>query len=129
MFGRLFEKETGGTLKGMTLEWVCPACRGTNFRLLAQNERAAGIHHDHCRYCKVKVRVTFSPASGPLDGETAFMERLADEHFTAEEVQELIRDFAEVEYMRADNANPREVAGKQRMLEEKILFFKRRRRG
>jgi hypothetical protein len=54
------------------------------------------------------------------------MERLSDEHFTAEEQQELIRDFAEIEYMRADNANPREVTGKQRLLEDKIIFFKRR---
>jgi hypothetical protein len=128
MFERLFEKETKGTLKGMTLEWVCPSCAGTNFRLLAPEDRGNGTHHDHCRYCRTKFRVLFPPPAGPLESEAGFMERLSGEHFTAEEQQELIRDFAEVEYMRADNANPREVTGKQRLLEEKIIFFKRRRR-
>ena len=69
-----------------------------------------------------------APGPGSLEGETAFSERLSDEHFTDEEQKELFRDFAEIEYMRADHANPREVTGKQRMLEEKIVFFKHRRR-
>lgn len=37
-------------------------------------------------------------------------------------------DFAEIEYMRCKNANNREINGKQLLLEEKIIFFKRRRR-
>jgi hypothetical protein len=128
MFERLFEKEVNGALKGMTLEWVCQSCAGTNFRLLSPDERGGGEHHDHCRYCRAKCRVSFPPPAGSLEGEAEFMERLSLEHFTAEEQQELIRDFAEIEYMRADNANPREVTGKQRLLEDKIVFFKRRRR-
>jgi hypothetical protein len=124
----LFEKDARGTLKGMTLEWVCPFCAGTNFRLLSSEDRGAGEYHDRCRYCRTKYRVSFTPPAAPLEGEAEFMERLSDEHFTAEEQQELIRDFAEIEYMRADNANPREVTGKQRLLEDKIIFFKRRRR-
>jgi len=128
MFESLFEKEAKGVLKGMTLEWVCPSCSGTNFRLISAEDRASGLYHDHCRYCRIRERVAFTPAAGPLEGEAAFYERIADEHFTDEEQKELIRDFAEIEYMRADNANPREVTGKQRMLEEKIVFFKHRRR-
>ncbi|MDD1684388.1 MAG: hypothetical protein LUQ19_00705 [Methanoregula sp.] len=128
MFERLFEKEAHGVLKGMTLEWVCPSCAGVNFRLLSPDDRLGGEHHNHCRYCRTKYRVSYTPPAGPLEGEAGFMERLSDEHFTAEEKQELIRDYAEIEYMRADNANPREVTGKQRLLEDKIIFFKRRRR-
>jgi hypothetical protein len=62
------------------------------------------------------------------EGEVAFMERLADEEFSAEEQQELVRDFAEIGYMRYENPGNREITGKQRLLEEKITFFKRRRR-
>lgn len=128
MFERLFEKEAHGALKGMTLEWACPSCAGINFRLLSPEERGSGEHHDHCRYCRARFRVLFTPATSPSEGEAGFVERLADEHFSAEEQQELIRDFAEIEYLRADHANPREVSGKQRLLEDKIQFFKRRRR-
>jgi hypothetical protein len=85
-----------------------------------------GAYHAHCRYCKGKYRVAFSPPQEAIAGEAAFCERLENEHFTHEEQQELIRDFAEIEYMRADNANPREVTGKGRMLEEKIAFFRHR---
>jgi hypothetical protein len=56
------------------------------------------------------------------------MDRLADEDFTEEEQQDLIRDFAEIEYMRYEDTKNREITGKQRLLEEKITFFKRRRR-
>jgi hypothetical protein len=126
MFERFFEKDARGILKGMTLEWACPRCSGKNFRILPVEERRTGEHHDHCRYCRVKYRVGFPPAAEPVEGEEGFSERLSDEHFTAEERQELFRDFAEIEYMRADNANPREVTGKQRLLEEKIVFFRRR---
>lgn len=128
MFERLFEKDADGVLKGMTLEWVCPSCAGTNFRLLSAMDRLKGEYHDHCRYCRTRERVRFAPPAAVVEGEESFYERLSDEHFNESEQRELIRDFAEIEYMRADKANPREVAGKQRMLEEKILFFKRRRR-
>jgi len=128
MFERLFEKEAHGALRGMTPEWVCPSSAGINFRLLSPDDRGSGEHHDRCRYCRTKCRVSFPPPAGPLEGEAGFMERLSDEHFTEEEQQELIRDFAEIEYMRADKANPREVTGKQRLLEDKIIIIKRRRR-
>lgn len=128
MFDRLFEKEVKGVLKAMTLEWVCLSCAGTNFQLPAPEDRGSGMHHDRCQYCRTKYRVSFPQQAGPLEGEAIIQERLSSEHFTAEEQQELIRDFAEVEYMRADNANPREVTGKQRMLEEKIVFFTQHRR-
>jgi rubredoxin len=128
MFERFFEKEAHGALKGMTLEWVCPRCSGKNFRILPVAERGIGEHHDHCRYCRVKYRIEFPPPVKSIEGEEEFYERLSDEHFNTEEQQELVRDFAEIEYMRDDNANPREVTGKQRLLEEKIIFFKRRRR-
>jgi rubredoxin len=128
MFERFFEKEATGALKGMTLEWACPRCSGKNFRILPFDERRTGEHHDHCRYCRMNYRVTFPPPAENIEGEAEFYERLSDEYFTAEEQQDLLRDYAEIEYMRADNANPREVAGKGRLLEEKIVFFKRRRR-
>ncbi len=128
MFERLFEKDAQGTLKGMTLEWACPRCSGKNFRILPVDERGTGGHHDRCRYCRVRFRVAFQPPAGPVDGEAEFLDRLSDERFTDEEQKELVRDFAEIEYMRAEKANPREVAGKQRLLEEKIVFFKRRSR-
>jgi hypothetical protein len=128
MFERFFEKDATGSLKGMTLEWQCPHCSGKNFRILSSGERRAGEYHAHCRYCKVKYRIAFPPPPGSIEGEEEFMERLSDEHFTEKEQQELVRDFAEIEYMQADHANPREVAGKKRLLEEKITFFKRPRR-
>jgi rubredoxin len=128
MFERLFEKEATGALKGMTLEWVCPRCSGKNFRILPVDERETGEHHDHCRYCRVKYRVAFPPPAENIEGEAEFYERLSDEHYTAEEQQELVRDFAEIEYMRCENPGNREITGKQRLLEEKITFFKRRRR-
>jgi len=127
MLERFFEKDTKGTLKGMTLEWACPRCAGKNFRILRIEERRSGEHHDHCRYCKARFHVAFTP-SDQIEGEAAFMERLEDEEFSAEEQQELVRDFAEIGYMRYENPGNREITGKQRLLEEKITFFKRRRR-
>jgi len=128
MFEWLFEKKADGVMKGMTLEWMCPACAGINFRILSAAERGTGEYHSHCRYCNVKYHIAFPPPAQGISGEAEFYERLEDEHFTEEEQRELIRDFAEIEHMRADNANPREVTGKGRMLEEKIVFFKHRRR-
>lgn len=127
MLERFFEKDTKGILKGMTLEWACPRCAGKNFRILMIEERRSGEHHDHCRYCRARYRVAFLP-SDLIEGERAFMERLEDEEFSAEEQQELVRDFAEIGYMRYENPGNREITGKQRLLEEKITFFKRRRR-
>jgi hypothetical protein len=128
MLERFFEKDTNGALKGMTLEWTCPRCSGKNFRILRMEERMGGEHHDHCRYCRARYRVAFTPSSDRIEGEAAFMERLADEEFSAEEQQELVRDFAEIGYMRHENPANREITGKQRLLDEKITFFKRRRR-
>jgi transcription elongation factor Elf1 len=128
MFERFFEKDATGALKGMTLEWQCPHCSGKNFRILEKSVRDSGQYHASCRYCRVRCHVVFTPPAKHIEGEEEFMERLSDEQFTEEEQQELVRDFAEIEYMRADNANPREVTGKQRLLEEKITFLKRRRR-
>lgn len=127
MLERFFEKETNGALKGMTLEWLCPHCSGKNFRILSRLERESGEYHTTCRYCRARCRVTFTPPA-LIKGEEEFMDRLADEDFSAEEQQDLIRDFAEIEYMRCENPGNREIAGKQRLLEEKIAFFKRRRR-
>jgi hypothetical protein len=128
MFERFFEKETSGTLKGMTLEWQCPHCLGKNFRILPKSERDSGEFHASCRYCRARCRIPFKPPAGSIEGEAEFMERLAFEDFAAEEQQDLVRDFAEIEYMRFENANNREITGKQKLLEEKITFFKRRRR-
>ncbi len=128
MFERFFEKDTTGALKGMTIEWQCPHCSGKNFRILSESERHSGQYHASCRYCRARCRATFLPPANPIEGEAEFMERLADEDFTTEEQQDLIRDFAEIEYMRCEDAKNREIPGKQRLLEEKITFFKRRRR-
>jgi hypothetical protein len=128
MLERFFEKDTNGILKGMTLEWACHRCAGKNFRILTMEERRSGEYHDHCRYCRARYRVAFLSPSDLIEGEVEFMERLSDEEFSAEEQQELVRDFAEIGYMRYENPGNREIAGKQRLLEEKITFFKRRRR-
>jgi hypothetical protein len=128
MFERFFEKDAGGTLKGLTLEWSCPHCKGINFRILQGHERGSGEYRSPCRYCRARCRVTFAPPTGVIPGEAEFMERLADEEFPADEQEDLIRDFAEIEYMRRDKASAKAVVEKQKLLEDKITFFKRRRR-
>jgi hypothetical protein len=128
MFERFFEKETTGILKGMTLEWICPSCSGKNFRILRISERENGEYHASCRYCRARCLAAFNPPPNPVKGEAEFMERLSDEDFSAQEQQDLIRNFAEIEYMRYEDAGNREIPGKQRLLEEKVTFFKRRRR-
>jgi len=128
MFERFFEKDAVGALKGLTLEWPCPRCNGINFRILRQAERRLPEFHATCRYCKTRCRVSFPPQAGSLPGEPAFMERLADEEFSEGEQEDLIRDFAEIEYMRYEKANPKAIGEKQKLLEDKITFFKRRRR-
>lgn len=128
VFERFFEKETNGTLKGMTLEWICPHCSGKNFRILEKSGRDSGEYHASCRYCRARCRVVFIPPVDRIAGEAEFMDQLEREDFPHEEQQDLIRDFAEIEYMRFENAQNREIRGKERLLEDKILFFKRRRR-
>jgi hypothetical protein len=128
MFERFFEKDTSGTLKGLTLEWACPHCNGINFRILRSQERESGEYRSPCRYCRTRCRVTFTPLTGLIPGEAEFMERLANEEFSAGEQEDLIRDFAEIEYMRRDKASPKAVVEKHKLLEDKITFFKRRRR-
>jgi len=56
------------------------------------------------------------------------MDRLANEEFSADEQEDLIRDFAEIEHMRRDKAHPMAIVEKQKLLEDKITFFKRLRR-
>jgi hypothetical protein len=128
MLERFFEKETTGALKGMTLEWACPSCSGKNFRILTKSERESGKYRSYCRYCKTRCRVAFDPPAAGIAGEEDFMDRLADDDLPAEEQQDLVRDFAEIEYMRSENPKNREITGKERLLEEKITFYKRRRR-
>jgi hypothetical protein len=128
MFERFFEKKTTGTLKGMTLEWICPHCSGKNFRILTAGERDTGEYHSSCRYCRARCGVDFPPLQKSVEGEAEFMERIAQEDFSAEEQQDLIRDFAEIEYMRSENPKNPEISGKKRLIEEKFSFFKRRRR-
>jgi hypothetical protein len=128
MFDQFIEHDTEGTLKGLTLEWKCPKCAGLNFRILLSKQRATGEYHTRCRYCKAKFRVKFPVPQTIIEGEEAFMDRISQEKFTPEEQLDMIKDFAEIEYMRADKALPNLIAGKQRALEEKITFAKRRRR-
>lgn len=84
MFERFFEKETSGTLKGMTLEWNCPHCGGKNFRLVMKADRGTGTYHHPCRYCHTRCRVIFNPANAAPEGEEDFLDRLSEEHFSAE---------------------------------------------
>jgi transcription elongation factor Elf1 len=128
MFDQFIEHDTEGTLKALTLEWKCPKCEGLNFKILLSKQRVTGKYHTRCRYCKAKYRVKFPVIEKPIAGEEEFMDRITLEKFTPEEQMDMIRDFAEIEYMRVDKALPNVVAGKQRALEEKITFAKRRRR-
>ncbi|MFA4860747.1 hypothetical protein [Methanoregula sp.] len=128
MFDSLFEHETGGTLKALTLEWQCPKCQGLNFKLLMKNIRETGLYHTRCRYCKAKFRVSYPDAGRSIPGEDEFMERITEEDFPDTDVQDLIKDYAEIEYLKADRAAPGVIKEKQKALEEKIAFVKRRRR-
>jgi len=128
MFGSFFERDAEGSLKALTLEWICPACGGRNFRILTKSERKSGEYHGRCRYCRTKSRAAFSPQETGVDGETEFMQRINREDFTEEERTDLIRDFAEIASLVADGALPGVVREKQKALEEKLAFAKRRRR-
>jgi hypothetical protein len=128
MFDTLFEHETGGTLKALTLEWKCPRCEGLNFRILQKDVREIGLYHTRCRYCKARYRVNYPNPEQVTPGEDEFMEMISEEDFTDEEQQDMIKDYAEIEYLKADRANPGVIKEKQKALEDKITFAKRRRR-
>lgn len=128
MFDTLFEHEAGGILKALTLEWQCPSCQGLNFKLLMKQARETGLYHTRCRYCRAKYRVSYPDAGRIIPGEDEFMERIAEEDFPDAETQDLIKDYAEIEYLRFDHAAPGIIREKQKALEEKIAFAKRRRR-
>ena len=128
MFEFLFRKDAAGTLKALTLEWVCPKCEGKNFRILSGQERSAGEYPGRCRYCRTPCRVLFPPPAAEVDGEAEFMERIRDEDFTAEERTDMIRDFAEIASLVVDSAPPGVIREKKKALEAKISFAKRRRR-
>ncbi len=128
MFGSFFEKGAEGSLKALTLECVCPEFRGRNFRILTKTERKSGEYHGRCRYCRTKCRAAFFPQETEVAGETEFMRGINREDFTDEEMTDMIRDFAEIASLVVDGAPPGVIRGKQKALEEKIAFAKRRRR-
>jgi len=128
MFGSFFEKDAAGSLKALTLEWICPACGGRNFRILTRTERKSGEYHGRCRYCRTKCGVDFPPQETDVDGEMDFMDRISEEDFTPEEKTDMIRDFAEIASLVVDGAPPGVLQAKRKALEEKIAFAKRRRR-
>ena len=128
MFDSFFEKETGGILKALTVEWPCPKCDGKNFRILSVQERRSGGYHGKCRYCKTRYHVTFPPQDSAVEGEREFMERIGDEDFTDEERTDMIRDFAEIASLAVERAQPGVLREKRKALEAKIAFAKMRRR-
>jgi hypothetical protein len=128
VFERFFERDVNGALKGLTLEWKCPDCAGLNFRILSKSVRDTGEYHTYCRYCRAKFRSLFEIPKGLVEGEAAFMERITHEDFTPEEQTDMIRDFAEIASLRVDRALPAVIKGKEKALEAKIDFAKRRRR-
>ena len=128
MFEKFFSRDSSGTIKGLTLEWKCPDCAGLNFRILSRGDRHAGEYSAHCRYCKAKFRVLFEPPESPVEGEDAFMDQLDAEDLSDDERTDMIRDFAEIAALRADAALPKTIREKEKALEIKIDFAKRRRR-
>jgi hypothetical protein len=128
MFERFFQRDSEGTVKGLTLEWKCPDCAGLNFRILGRGDRYAGEYPTRCRYCKARFRILFEKQGHPVEGEDAFMDRLDEEDFSAEDRTDMIRDFAEIAALRAEGAKPGAIAEKEKALEMKIDFVKRRRR-
>ena len=128
MFERFIEHDTEGTLKALTLEWMCPKCSGMNFRILTRIQRDTGEYHTVCRYCRAKYRVQFKKPEREVEGEKEFLHRIGLEDFNQEEQTDMIRDFAEIATLRVENAKPEYIQGKWRALEEKIAFAKRLRR-
>jgi hypothetical protein len=125
---RLFEHKTQGVLKGMTLEWSCPKCAGNNYKLLRQDTRKTGTYHTRCRYCKAKFELEFPDGDKIVPGENEFLKRLSLEDFTEEEDHELIKDFAEIVTLKAENTPRGYIGEKEKALEKKIAFLKIRRR-
>ena len=70
----------------------------------------------------------FNPPEHPVEGEDAFMDQLDAEDFSDEERTDMIRDFAEIAALRADSALPKTIKEKEKALELKIDFARRRRR-
>ena len=128
MFDRFIEHDTDGIIKGLTLEWKCPKCEGMNFKILLKTQRESGQYHSRCRYCKAKFLVNYPSSETVIEGEAEFMERLTEAEFFEDEEMDLIRDFAEIEYLKRDGASPKAIREKQNLLEDKITFYKRRRR-
>jgi len=128
MLERFFEHDTDGVLKALTLEWRCPKCSGNNFRILKSAQRATGEYHGSCRYCKAKYRVLFQKPLQDVEGEVAFLHRLELENFDPEEVEDMVRDFAEIASLQIEHAPEGIIREKWRALESKIAFAKRRRR-
>jgi transcription elongation factor Elf1 len=128
MFERFFERDVTGALKGLTLEWKCPDCAGLNFRILGLGVRNSGEYHTHCRYCKAKFRSLFEKPAAPVEGEAEFLDKLAAEDFSREEQVDMTRDFAEIASLRVDGAPQKVILEKEKLLEQKIDFARRRRR-
>ena len=128
MFDRFFEHDAEGVLKGLTLEWKCPKCEGLNFKLILRHQREIGDYHTLCRYCKAKYLVTYPKPEKEIEGEVEFLERLDREDFNREEKMDMIKDFAEIAALKADNALPGVIREKQKALEAKIAFTKRQKR-
>lgn len=128
MFEQFIEHDTSGILKGLTLEWKCPHCEGLNFKLILKEQRNRGNYHTRCRYCKAKYQVNYPKPERAIEGEEEFLERLSYEDFTSEEELDMIKNFAEIAALKVDNAPPGLIKEKQKALEEKITFAKRRRR-
>lgn len=128
MFERFFRRDTSGVVKGLTLEWQCPDCAGLNFRILGRSDRASGEYDSYCRYCRAKFRVLFEKPARPVEGEAEFMELLDREEFSDEERADMIRDFAEITALKAEKAMPKTIKEKEKALELKVDFARRRRR-
>ena len=128
MFDQFFEHDTSGVLKGLTLEWKCPKCEGLNFKLILKEQRNIGDYHTRCRYCKAKYRVDYPVPQRAIEGEEKFLERLSYEDFSREEELDMIKDFAEIAALKIDHAPPGVIKEKQKALEEKIAYAKRRMR-
>jgi hypothetical protein len=128
MFERFFERDTSGTVKGLTLEWKCPDCAGLNFRILGRGDRHAGEYHTHCRYCKAKFHILFEPPVHKVEGEDAFMDLLEYEDFSEKDRTDMIRDFAEIAALRADGALEKTIKEKEKALELTIDVARRRMR-
>jgi transcription elongation factor Elf1 len=128
MFDRFIEHDTDGSIKGLTLEWKCPKCDGMNFKILLKTLRESGQYHTRCRYCKAKFQVNYPVSTTEIEGEAEFMERLTKAEFFEDEEMDLIRDFAEIEYLKRDGVSQKAIREKLKLLEDKITFYKRRRR-